>query len=430
MANIIELKSVELFYDKGTPTETHALQDINLEVHDGDFIGLFGPSGCGKSSMLYSISGIEMPTGGDLICDNKELRKLNVDELAVYRQTSVGIIFQNFNLIPSINIIDNVMLPMALMGIDWNERHEKAKRILSRLGMEKFAKRFAHELSGGQQQRVGIARALANDPPIILADEPVGSLDSVNANNVLDFLKELNEKDKRTIVLVTHEAWSLRDAHKVYYMKDGQITKTGGKVGPHGEHKQEEPDKPRRLTVETYRNVYPEYSEERLNAKALASLFLRGYRDEEFDRFEIFLENLLAEKINLEEFADLLYTPWRDGGLGLRRNQVNQITGMIGSAVKERTHLAQIYDKLEGDSSTPLNREVERLIGWMEKSSQVKFATVLKRRLGDAIKLRLRHDYSSADFAGFLNTPIKVGGMGLRLEKSRVIATKLDTILN
>ena len=225
MKPIIELKGVDFYYDKGKPSEVHALRDANLEIKPGEYISFFGPSGCGKSTILYIISGVEQPEKGKVIVNGQDLIDFSFKELAVYRQLGIGIIFQNFNLIPSIKNIENVALPMAFLGISPNIRKKKAMEIFERLGIADLANRYPYELSGGQQQRVGIARALANDPPIILADEPIGNLDSDNATKVLNLLKEFNLKDGKTIIMVTHEAWSLRDVGRIFYMRDGAITK-------------------------------------------------------------------------------------------------------------------------------------------------------------------------------------------------------------
>lgn len=226
MEPIIKLENVDFFYDKGEKNELHALKNINIEIMPEEYAAFFGVSGSGKTTLLYIIAGIERVTEGKVFVAGKDIAQFNSQQLAIYRQMTVGIVFQQFNLIPSVSVLENITLPMAFLGMDMEERKEKAMVLLKRFGLGDFADRFPTELSGGQQQRVGIARALANDPPIVIADEPLGNLDSQNANLALDTLRELKEKDGRTIIMVTHEAWSLKDAEKVFHIKDGQVVKT------------------------------------------------------------------------------------------------------------------------------------------------------------------------------------------------------------
>jgi len=226
MSQIIKIEKVNLWYDKGKPTEVHALKDISIGIEKGDYVAFFGPSGCGKTTMLYAISGIDRFQEGKVLINNRDISGLSNQELAIFRQTGIGIVFQQFNLVPSLNVLKNVALPMLFVGITSEKAEIEARKLLERLDMLQYADRLPFELSGGQQQRIGIARALANNPPIIIADEPLGNLDSKNAQMVLEFLKELNEKDGRTVIMVTHESWSLRDVKTIFYMKDGVIIDT------------------------------------------------------------------------------------------------------------------------------------------------------------------------------------------------------------
>ncbi|OHA80268.1 MAG: hypothetical protein A2V96_02860 [Candidatus Yonathbacteria bacterium RBG_16_43_6] len=205
---LVKLENVNYYYNRGKPSEVHALKNINIEIPRGGYAAFFGPSGCGKTTLTYLIGGIETENtdSGNILINGRDLRGLEKKELAVYRQIGVGIIFQQFNLLPSLTVLDNVALPMAFLGIDVERRKKEALKLLDRFGMTKYSARFPSDLSGGQQQRVSIARALSNNPPLIIADEPLGNLDSENANKALEFLKELNEKDGRTIIMVTHES--------------------------------------------------------------------------------------------------------------------------------------------------------------------------------------------------------------------------------
>jgi len=310
--NIIELKDVNFYYNRGMPNEIHALTDINLQIKRGEFASFFGSSGCGKSTMLYMISGIDKPDSGQVFFNGHDLTKFSAKQTSIYRQMGIGLIFQNFNLIPSLSVIDNVTLPMTFLGISVQKRKEQALDILRYLNIANLASRLPYELSGGQQQRVGIARALANDPPLILADEPTGNLDSANATKTMELLKELNIKHGKTVVLVTHEAWCLKYVDKIFYMKDGLIIKiemskaqdilsTEGTKGLEGHLKE----------------LNPLADRIDMLAETVSSFLLRGYSKEEIKRAEEFFNQRMSEKLTRRQFLEILDRPFKEGGLGL-----------------------------------------------------------------------------------------------------------------
>ena len=229
MQPIIKLESVNFHYDPGKPSEVYALKNVNLEIFPGEYISFFGPSGCGKSTLLYVIAGVERPDEGKVIINGQDLMEFSQRELAIYRQVGIGIIFQNFNLIPSIKNIDNITLPMNFLGIAPVLKKKRGMEILEQLLIADLANRFPHELSGGQQQRVAIARALVMNPAIILADEPTGNIASVQAEEVMAIFKKLN-KEGRTIVMITHEPDIAEHAQRIIHLKDGKIV--GQNVSP------------------------------------------------------------------------------------------------------------------------------------------------------------------------------------------------------
>ena len=219
----IKTENVNVIYDWGKPSETKALSDINTTIYEEDFVIFFGPSGCGKSTMLYTVSGIEKPTSGKIFVLGKNITEFSPMESAKFHRAQIGMVFQAYNLIPTLTVIDNVALPQVFRGISREKRLLRAKILLQRFDILPQADRLPSELSGGQQQRVGIARALINEQPIIFADEPVGNLDSKSAKIVLDILYDLNVKDKKTVILVTHDPSLLKYATHIIYMKDGFI---------------------------------------------------------------------------------------------------------------------------------------------------------------------------------------------------------------
>ncbi len=221
----IEIENLSVIYNQGQSNEVRSLENVNLEIYPQEYVIIFGPSGCGKSTLLYSISGLQRPTYGTVKVDGQDINKISKKEQVEFHRRKIGMIFQAFYLIPSLNIIDNVCLPKIFTGDSQKERREAAMKLLHRFGIAEQADKFPSELSGGQKQRVAIARSLINNPDIILADEPVGNLDSKSSHNVMMILKELNEIDKKTIILVTHDPNHLAYGDKIVHMKDGKIIK-------------------------------------------------------------------------------------------------------------------------------------------------------------------------------------------------------------
>jgi putative ABC transport system ATP-binding protein len=200
------------------------LKGINLTINQGDFIAITGRSGSGKSTMMNIIGLLDIPTSGNYLFDGQKVNKLGEDKLAYIRNKEIGFVFQSFNLLPRSTVLENVILPATYAGMSASERTEKAKNILTRLGMENQLRKRPNQLSGGQQQRVAIARALMNDPKLILADEPTGNLDTHSGQAVMEILNELSREGK-TIVLITHEADIAKHARKIIRLADGQIVK-------------------------------------------------------------------------------------------------------------------------------------------------------------------------------------------------------------
>lgn len=200
----------------------YALKQIDLSIARGDYCAITGPSGSGKSTLLNLIAGIDKPDSGHVLVDGLEVSRMSENALARWRGEKVGIVFQFFQLLPTLNALENVILPMELRHSFPNHRRERAIEALGRVGLAERVMQLPSELSGGEQQRVAIARALANDPPIILADEPTGNLDSESGKRVIQLLNELNHAGK-TIILVTHEENLALAAHRIISMRDGSI---------------------------------------------------------------------------------------------------------------------------------------------------------------------------------------------------------------
>ena len=222
---MIELRNLFKIYGSGE-NEVRALDGINLTINKGEFVAIVGQSGSGKSTCMNIIGCLDVPTEGHYVLEGTDVSTMSDNQLSEIRNKKLGFIFQQYNLIQGISILENVELPLLYAGVGKAERREKAMQSLSRVGIEAKAKNFPSQLSGGQQQRVSIARALAGNPSVILADEPTGALDSKTCREVLSFLQELH-KEGNTIVLITHDNSIARKAKRIVRLSDGKIIYDG-----------------------------------------------------------------------------------------------------------------------------------------------------------------------------------------------------------
>jgi putative ABC transport system ATP-binding protein len=220
---ILETREVSKLYTMGT-TSVNALDGVSISVNEGEFVAIQGTSGSGKSTLLNMIGGLDHPTSGEVLFDSKPLGPFSKKEMARYRRFSVGMIFQNFNLIPTMSAAENVRLALAFGGFRGPERRRRASELLERVGLADRLEHRPSELSGGEQQRVAIARALANNPKVLLADEPTGNLDSTRAHELLALLRQMVESDSLTILMVTHDReLAASFADRIILMKDGKV---------------------------------------------------------------------------------------------------------------------------------------------------------------------------------------------------------------
>ena len=218
----VEVTQLSKRYQMG-PEEVHALRDTDWRIETGAAVAIMGPSGCGKTTLLNLLGGVDRPSGGRIRIDNDDLTAMNERMLEKHRLLHVGFVFQFFNLIPSITALENLELPMVMAGVSDAECRERARTLLGLVGLESKGQKRPEELSGGEQQRVAIALALANDPALILADEPTGNLDSTNAAAIAKLLRGLAADYGKTVILVSHDPKTVEHFPTVYSMRDGQF---------------------------------------------------------------------------------------------------------------------------------------------------------------------------------------------------------------
>ena len=220
---LIKMEGIKKSFNIGKENELEILHGIDFDVNEGEFVSVVGQSGSGKSTLMNIIGLLDRQTSGYYELNKVDISSLKDSELSAYRSKKIGFVFQNFNLIPRSNALKNVELPMTYAGVPKKERTERAERLLEIVDMKDRMDHLPNELSGGQKQRVAIARAMANDPDIILADEPTGALDSKTGRTVMDLFHKLNEVEKRTIIVITHNLELAEEATRIYKMTDGNL---------------------------------------------------------------------------------------------------------------------------------------------------------------------------------------------------------------
>lgn len=221
---IIEVKRLYKIYKVGT-TKVHALDGVDFSIYKGEFCAIVGPSGSGKSTLLNMLAGLEKPTKGEIVIDKVHIEHMTENQLVEFRRKRVGFIFQSYNLLKTLNAVENVALPLSFRGVPKRKRNAIAREYLKLVGLEKQMKHMANAMSGGQQQRVGIARALAVNPRIIFADEPTGNLDSKTTMEILKLMRKIVREQQQTLVMVTHDNHLASYADRLFHIVDGKIFK-------------------------------------------------------------------------------------------------------------------------------------------------------------------------------------------------------------
>jgi len=435
--SLIHIKNVSVVYNEGADNQVNALLGASLEIEPREYIIIFGPSGCGKSTLLNVIAGLEKPTRGEVYIDGENLSEMDADRLAKFHCTKIGMIFQAYNVLPSLSVRDNVVLPQMFLGTnDRKARRVIADELLTKLGILEQADKIPTEMSGGQQQRIGIARALINDQPIILADEPVGNLDSKSAQNVMGILKGLNEEDKKTIIMVTHNPEYLDYAHRVFYMKDGKIEhEVVNRKSKH--HKVKKEITPTEKEFELLSRSFPGLSEAQLHmlmipfkAKILAEYLLTSYGVEENQRLSELIGKRILGKLNRWELRTMFDRPLEKGGIGLDERTAVRFSSEVEKVIESA-------ELLQGNLSVNAAR-----LGLEEFDLKVKLATRYlvrsfikeiseeqKDRIEALVKKRLRNEIGRKMFSDALDAPFKEGGVGLDKRVVKKIVRELEVIL-
>ncbi|WP_219375407.1 ABC transporter ATP-binding protein [Bacillus mycoides] len=223
--SVVNVKNVQKVYGKKDENQSHALRDVSFSIQEGEFVGIMGPSGSGKTTLLNVISTLDAATGGIVEIAGNDITKMKQGELSDFRSQKLGFIFQDFNLLENLSIYENIALPLLLQGVPSRKTGPKVKKVANMLGISEILQKHPSEVSGGQKQRSAAARALVHEPAIILGDEPTGALDSKNATSLLEAMKNLNEKQDVSIMLVTHDPYSASYCQRILFIQDGELYK-------------------------------------------------------------------------------------------------------------------------------------------------------------------------------------------------------------
>jgi len=433
---LIKVDNLKVVYNQGKQNEVRSLDGVSVEILPEEYIIIFGPSGCGKSTLLYGISGLQAPTDGVVEVMGKNLAGMTKAEKVDFHQTKVGMIFQAFYLIETLTILDNVMLPKVFRGDDLVEGREIAMNLLKRFGVAEHADKFPSQLSGGQKQRVSIARTLVNNPNIILADEPTGALDSESAKNVLEIFREINEVDKKTLIMVTHNPEQLRYADRVIQMKDGKkvaeevnrekrLARGNGKDGDGsskgGEGEQEPVPAELKMLMRSFTGLTPQQVGGLLvpfKAKQLLNFALIDLTDEQVKGAENFLNDILSGSLDMERLSDRLDLNVDQGGAGWNRIRAESFSDRIEEVFEAVRFLKSNPEKASEFLSSRFVRRYKLALDEKAMSRMSKF-----------IALRIVGKIDRSGLQRYLDVSQSVGGVGLYKSTAEKISREVEIVL-
>lgn len=426
---IIKVQNLHVIYNKGKSNEVRSLVDVSVSIYPHEYIIMYGPSGCGKSTLLYSMSGLQLPTSGEVKVKGQDISKMKKKELVALHQTGIGMIFQAFYLISSLTILDNVCLPKVFCGEDRKSRRARGMDLLRRFSLIEQAHKFSNQLSGGQQQRVSIARSLVNDPDIIFADEPVGNLDSESAENVLKILKDLNEIDKKTIIMVTHNPEHLIYADRILHMKDGQIIseEINKDKRPREALLEEDNKLPNAISTELklLTRIFKNFSPQQIGsllvpfkAKQIMAHLLMQLTDEQVSSAENFLKDLLFKNIDIKTFKHNLDLNFDAGGAGWNKLRAASFSRRIEEIIKHTNALTEDY-----------HSAVRPLAQYLIELFKLSLDIEAENRLTSFLLLRIENKIDAFQLQEKLDLPIAKGGVGLYKNTAGKIAKEIETIM-
>ncbi len=439
MQPLVKVENLDVIYFLGKSNQVNALTKINAEIYPGEFVIFFGPSGCGKSTLLNSIAGLEQATHGNVFVDDKNLTKFNQKELEDYRQRKIGMIFQAYYLINSLSVLKNVTLPQLSLNAPIKEREEKAMKLLEHFGIGPQALKIPSELSGGQQQRVAISRSLINNPEIILADEPTGNLDSKSDFDVMELLKEMNSKDKKTVILVTHSPAHLHYANRVFFLKDGMIIDTKvnralaitEQAGVTVAGTQPLMNKDLELLTKTFAMLTNATADQLIPIKAqeIVTESLTNMTAEEMAILNKKVEVMLQKRLSTsEEIFKYLDRDDAQGGLAMNKIQAQKLADKIAKIVAE-IKILEKDEKIAGQGHQE-DAEVKEIRHYLFDVFDIKVANMeAVWNVNRTIKERLENKINLAEAQKRFDLSVIQGGAGMDKRLARKAARRLELLI-
>ncbi len=410
---LIVARDLSIIYNQGKSNEFKALQGVNTDIYEGEYIILFGPSGCGKSTLMYAIQGSLPPGEGTLLVRGDDVYSYPPEERVYFQRHVMGIIFQQFNLIMSLSVLDNVALPMIFCDADKKTRNRRAQSLLDRFGVGFVSHKIPAMLSGGQQQRVSVARSMVNDPKIVLADEPTGNLDSVSTQQVMDKIDEMNTFDRRTIIMVSHNAAHLSYAHRVYYLRDGRIVREVANP----QRKQIKPVKEGETIVtelEQLARLFPYDSISTLRVKSMVNFLTQDYTFDQLIRLEKAIEHFIAGKIDRESFIRSIVMHYDKGGVGIPEAEAKRMASVSEQMLNQADDIRRFRKNYgKEDVFFDQHRLAERLRDHLLHAHRVKLNKKQDKNLVEIIADRVVGVTTEDDFHERLQKGITTGGLGI-----------------
>lgn len=427
--SIVKTKDLDIIYNIGKENEYHAIHSINMEIYPEEFVAFFGPSGCGKSTLFYSILGILEPADGQLLVKGRNPYSLSPEEMVMFQTKTIGIIYQAFYLITSISVIDNVVLPQIFHAVSPGKRKKWALQLLKRFGMEEYGDKYPDNLSGGQSQRVSVARSLVNNPDILLADEPTGNLDSVSTKQVMESLEEINSVDKKTVIMITHNAAQLTYCHRVFYIKDGKLER----IVPNPEKKQvAKVDKQKLLVTEMDQlsKIFPYASPTELKVKSLVNYLTQDLNFYQLQRLEEITQLIVERRMSQDEFRKMLRTDYHRGGVGISDSLAIVMSEKVDKLLCQSEDARRFRRRFMNNNF--YSREhvlVKKLTQYVIKEYKNELSPLQKKRIKDLVYKRIAGLISRREFKDILRLSRDEGGVGVSKNASRTLTLYFEKIL-
>jgi putative ABC transport system ATP-binding protein len=426
---LIVCRDLSIIYNKGKSNEFRALQGVNTDIYEGEYIILFGASGSGKSTLMYSIQGSLPPGDGTLLIRGDDIYSYPPSERVYFQRYVMGIIFQSFNLIGSLSVLDNVALPMIFCDADRVTRERRAQSLLDRFGVGHVAHKIPAMLSGGQQQRVSVARSMVNDPKILLADEPTGNLDSVSTQQVMDKIDEINTFDRRTIIMVSHNAAHLSYAHRVYYLKDGFVVREV--VNP--QRKQIKPVREGETIVtelEQLARLFPYDSVDTLRVKSMVNFLTQEYTYKQLIRLEHAIALFIKGKVDREHFIKALVLPFERGGVEMAEAEARRMAHQTEQLINQSDDIRRFRAKKDNDNVFfSQHKLAERLRDHLIGMYHIKLNKEQDEHLVEMIADRVTGVIEEEQFNERLMLGLRAGGLALAFKEADDLTRYFEKII-